>query len=85
MGGDHDVPHFDQRGHYQTHETLEQRKKRARQRVQRSEDDLDYSGGSSPLFNFVLVSGALAIIFGVSSLIMSSGKPKKKEKERDDG
>lgn len=85
MGAENDVPHFDQRGHYQTHETLEQRKRQARQRVRRSEDDLDYSGNSSPLFNFILVSGALGVIFGVSSLIMKSEKPKKKDKEKENG
>ena len=81
MGEENDVPHFDQKGHYQTHETLEQRRKRMRQRLRRDENDLDYSGNSSPLFNFFLVSGALAVIFGVSSLILSGGTPKKKDRE----
>ena len=84
MGGDNDVPHFDSRGHYQTHETLEQRRLRMRQRVRRSaEDEAGYggNGGGGPIFNFILVSGILAIGFGVSSLVVGERTPKKKSKE----
>ena len=58
-----------------------------RRRVERTLDDLDYSGGgSSPLFQFVMVSGVLGIILGVGSFV-SRGNPRPvaKRKEGDDG
>ena len=80
------MPHFDQHGHQVRHENLDRSRHRARRRVERTLDDLDYSGGSSPLVQFVLISGVLGIILGVGSFV-SRGNPRPvaKRKEGDDG
>lgn len=69
-GHDNDVRHFDQQGHYRTHSTIERTRHKARRRAwsHRGDDDVDYGGGgsSSVLFNFVLMSGVLASILGIS-------------------
>ena len=83
---DNDVPHFDQYGHQVRHENLDRSRHRARRRVERTLDDLDYGGGSSPLFQFVMVSGVLGIILGVGSFVSrGSGTPvARKMEEADD-
>lgn len=82
-GDDHDVPHFDQRGHFVRHEKIEKTRHRARRKVERTLDDLDYSGGgASPLFNFIMISGALAVIVSVSGLLLG-GSPKSHSKKKD--
>jgi hypothetical protein len=54
--------------------------------VERTLDDLDYSGGSSALFQFVMISGVLGIILGVGSFVSAgSVRPVAKKKEGDDG
>ncbi|KAK4549915.1 hypothetical protein LTR36_005216 [Oleoguttula mirabilis] len=68
-GVDNDVRHFDHQGHYRTHSTIERTRHKARRKQWQSvsdRDDLDYGGGSSMLFNFVLMSGVLGSIFGIS-------------------
>ena len=85
QGIDNDVPHFDQHGHQVRHENLDRSRHRARRSVERTLDDLDYGGGSSPLFQFVMVSGVLGIILGVGSFVSKgSGRPVSKKKEGDD-
>jgi len=86
QGMDNDVPHFDQHGHQVRHENLDRSRHRARRRVERTLDDLDYGGGSSPLFQFVMVSGVLGIILGVGSFVSrGSGTPvARKMEEADD-
>jgi hypothetical protein len=66
---DNDVPHFDQQGHHVRHEKLERSRHRARRQVDRGLDDLDYSGGGSALWQFVVMSGVLGVIFGVGTLV----------------
>ncbi|KAK5127550.1 hypothetical protein LTR85_006890 [Meristemomyces frigidus] len=94
-GVDNDVRHFDHHGHYRTHSTIERTRHKARRKQYQSvsEDDLDYSGGSSVMFNFVLMSGVLASIFGISyglfgygsSSSASSASSGKKKVGKDDG
>jgi len=86
QGMDNDVPHFDQHGHQVRHEKLDRSRHKARRRVERTLDDLDYSGGSSPLVQFLLISGVLGIILSVGSVVAGgSGRPVAKRKEGDDG
>jgi hypothetical protein len=54
--------------------------------MERTLDDLDYSGGSSPLFQFVLISGVLGIILGVGSFVSrGSPRPVARKKDGEDG
>jgi curved DNA-binding protein CbpA len=86
QGVDNDVPHFDQHGHQVRHENLDRSRHKARRRVERTLEDLDYSGGSSPLFQFVMISGVLGIILGVGSFVSGGTvRPVAKKKENDDG
>lgn len=62
-GFDNDVPHFNQRGHYQTHSTIEKMRRRTIRKRGVSAEDLDLEGGGSMLFNFVLISGILGLVF----------------------
>lgn len=69
-GYDNDVPHFDHRGHYQTHSEIERtrhkaRRKRTDVRVEQAEMDR----GTSALFGFVMLSGVLAAVLGVPVMI----------------
>ena len=69
------------------HDNLERTRHKARRRVERTLDDLDYGGGSSPIFQFFLVSGVLALIWGVGAFISGgTSKPvaRKKDKDADD-
>ena len=66
QGFDNDVPHFDQRGHYQTHNDIERtRHKARRRRMEGRIHEAELEGGTSNLMNFLLVSGVLATILGV--------------------
>nr|POF16432.1 dnaj-like protein [Quercus suber] len=67
-GFDNDVPHFDQRGHFQTHSQIERSRRQSKRRTER-EMAADQGGGNSTLFNFLIISGAFAIIFGVSGYV----------------
>jgi hypothetical protein len=81
---DNDVPHFDQYGHQVRHEKLDRSRHKARRRVERTLDDLDYTGGSSPLFQFFMMSGVLGVILGVGAFVSGGTAipvPKKKDKE----
>ncbi|KAL8833689.1 MAG: hypothetical protein Q9170_004134 [Blastenia crenularia] len=55
-GLDYDVPHFDREGHIRTQEQQDQRRGR---RV--GDETVDYGHGGSILFNFIFVSGILAV------------------------
>jgi hypothetical protein len=83
---DNDIPHFDQKEHHVRHEKIERTRHRARRRVERTLDDLDYSGGgNSPLAMFFLMSGVLGVILGVGAFVSGGATvkavPKKKEGE----
>ena len=82
-GFDNDVPHFNHRGHYQTHSTIEKTRHRARRRqVRPADEELDYTGGSSTLFNFILITGSLTFIFAVSSVFMGFGVTERRGKRQ---
>lgn len=86
QGVDNDVPHFDQYGHQVRHEKLDRSRHRARRKVDRTLDDLDYSGGSSALVQFVMISGVLGVILGVGSFVSGGPvRPVAKKKDGDDG
>jgi hypothetical protein len=81
---DGDIPHFDQQGHHVRHEKIERTRHRARRRAERTLDDLDYSGGNSPLAMFFMMSGVLGVILGVGAFLSGGATkvvPKKKEGE----
>lgn len=83
-GFDNDVPHFDQRGHYQTHSTIEKTRHRTRRKRGVSAEDLDFEGGGSMLFNFFAISGILGIVFFSSTFALESrggGAGSKKKEE----
>lgn len=86
QGVDNDVPHFDQHGHYVRHEKIERSRHRTRRKVERTLDDLDYTGGgNSPLVQFFLVGGALCFILGFGTFISGgTTKPIKKKNGDDD-
>ncbi|GAB7361427.1 hypothetical protein MBLNU230_g1483t1 [Neophaeotheca triangularis] len=90
-GFDNDVPHFDQRGHFQTQSSIERKRQQGRRRSTiRREEDFEYEGGgNSAGFNFVLLMGVLGVIYGVSGVIFGfegrgggKGKGKKDEGEK---
>lgn len=78
QGFDNDVPHFDREGHFRTHESVERARHRAR-RKQAAMDDMT-GGGPSMLFNFVLLSGVLTVVFGVTGALFprGTGDPRKR-------
>jgi len=80
-GFDNDVPHFDQRGHYQTHSGIEKTRHKARRKRTVREEDLETGTGNSVLFNFAMLSGVLGIIYGVTLSVFGAGSNKKKVKE----
>ena len=64
------------------HEKIERTRHRTRRRVERTLDDLDYSGGNSPLTMFFLMCGVLGVIMGVGAFVSGGtvkAVPKKKE------
>jgi len=81
---DNDIPHFDQKEHHVRHEKIERTRHRTRRKVERTLDDLDYSGGNSPLAMFFMMSGVLGVILGVGAFVSGGtvkAVPKKKEGE----
>lgn len=77
------MPHFDRRSHYQTHSEIEKTRHKARRKRTIRADDVEYGTGNSVLFNFLMLSGVLGSIFGVTHSIFGLGASKKKQK--DDG
>lgn len=73
-GFDNDVPHFDQRGHYQTHSTIEKTRHRTRRPRGVKAEDLDFEGGGNMLFNFLAISGVLGAIFITSGVMLGNGE-----------
>lgn len=69
-GFDNDVPHFNQRGHYQTHSTIEQTRNRVRRKRGVSAEDLGFETNSSVLFNFLAISGLLSVAFLAGGLML---------------
>ena len=70
QGYDNDVPHFDQRGHYQTHSGIERTRHKARRKTTiRVEEAEESARGSSVAFGFVMLSGVLGIILAVPVII----------------
>lgn len=84
QGFDNDVPHFDQRGHYQTHSTIEKTRHRIRRKRGVSAEDLDFEGGSSMLFNFIAISGVLGVIILASGAMVGSGGGADRRKRREE-
>ena len=81
-GYDNDVPHFDQRGHYQTHSGIERTRHKARRKRDVRIDEAEMDRGSSAAFGFVMLSGVLAAILGVPVLIGSfTGGGGRRQKE----
>ena len=88
-GFDNDVPHFDQRGHYRTHNDIERTRHKARRRTggigggRVREEDLmgDGGAGDGAGMRFVLVCGILATIVavpvGISGLFSGLDRRKK--------
>lgn len=70
QGFDNDVPYFNRESHLRSHDAIE-RKKAERQR----EATLDRmrETGPSMLFSFVLMTGVLGLIFGVSGAFFHAG------------
>lgn len=59
-----EVPHWDREAHHRTHETLQQR--RNRQANENRSSNLDeLNVGGSWVFNFLAVSGIMAVVTGV--------------------
>lgn len=76
-GFNNDVPHWDREGHFRTHDNVEKTRHKARRRsVNVSTDDI--LNNTSMLVNFVLLSGVLAVIFGVSGVLFQKNNDKKK-------
>ena len=76
-GFNNDVPHWDRDGHLRTHDNVEKTRHKARRRsVNVSTDDI--LNNTSMLFNFVLLSGVLTVIFGVSGVLFQKNNDKKK-------
>ncbi|KAK3112373.1 hypothetical protein LTR53_011413 [Teratosphaeriaceae sp. CCFEE 6253] len=72
-GFDNDVRHFDQRGHYKTHSTIEQMRHRARRRARVQVDEEGDRGGASAGFTFVMICGILVGTFGITSVALGMG------------
>jgi len=83
-GFDNDVPHFDQRGHYRTHSEIEKTRHRARRKKSMTgrNEGVDIDEGSSVLFNFFLVSGALTAIVAFSRLFLGLSSIHGTDKQR---
>ncbi|KAL1302848.1 hypothetical protein AAFC00_003180 [Neodothiora populina] len=66
-----DVPHFDREGHRRTHESVERTRHQTKRRT-KGEVALDEmrDTGPSMLFNFILISGILTLVFGVSGAVL---------------
>lgn len=84
-GFDNDVPHFDQRGHYQTHSGLEKGRAKIRRKRGTSAEDLDFEGGASVLFNFIAVSGAVGFIWLASGFLLGRGAGEPRGKKGEEG
>ncbi|KAG9548512.1 DnaJ-domain-containing protein, partial [Aureobasidium melanogenum] len=77
-GFNNDVPHFDRDGHFRTHDNVMKNRHKARRRSDGVTTD-DILGSTSMLVNFVLLSGVLAVIFGVSGFLFRKNDEKKKK------
>ena len=82
-----DVPHFDHRGHYQTHSQIERtrhRTRRKREREVRAEDAAEEVQGTSVALGFVMLSGVLLAIVGVPmamGTMMGDGTKKRQQQQ----
>lgn len=65
-GLDDDVPHFDSKGHYQTHSTIERTRHRARRRATRVTGEGEHDTSSGIVLGFFTVSGILLFGVGIS-------------------
>ena len=81
QGFDNDVPHFDREGHLRTHDAVLKSRHRARRKRGGGFEDVEAeSRGTSALFSFVLLSGVLVTIFGVSGMFRDLGTAGTKKK-----
>jgi hypothetical protein len=76
-GFNNDIPHWDREGHFRTHDNVMKNRHKARRRSAGVSTD-DILGTTSMLFNFVLLSGVLTVIFGVSGILFRKSDDKKK-------
>ncbi|KAG9744220.1 hypothetical protein KCU75_g15135, partial [Aureobasidium melanogenum] len=65
-------------GHFRTHDNVMKNRHKARRRSDGVTTD-DILGSTSMLVNFVLLSGVLAVIFGVSGFLFRKNDEKKKK------
>lgn len=74
-GFDNDVPHFDHRGHYETHSGIERTRHKARRKgVGAERDEVNYGQqGNSMLSQFVMICGVLGITYAVTNLMTGLG------------
>lgn len=80
-GFDNDVPHFDQRGHYQTHSQIERTRHRARRKQQIRHEEAEGGGSHSMAFSFLMLSTVLLVIFGASGLAFTVNDRSKAKKD----
>ncbi|KAF2718245.1 DnaJ-domain-containing protein [Polychaeton citri CBS 116435] len=80
FGFDNDVPHFDRKGHYQTHSTIEKTRHKAR-RKQETADELHINASGGMMLNFFVVCGMLGFIYSASLAIGVMWSAPKKQKQ----
>lgn len=83
MGMDNDVPHFNNQAHTQTHSDLERTRHKARRKRTIRVEEAEPASGNSLLFNFVMLTGILGVIAGVSNAVYGGPKKGTKKKESD--
>lgn len=81
QGFDNDVPHFDHRGHYQTHSGIERTRHKARRKRTVRVEEAETDRGTSTLVGFVMLSGVLAAVLGVPLVIGSMQGSRGKQKD----
>ncbi|CAD6581126.1 MAG: hypothetical protein ASARMPREDX12_001467 [Alectoria sarmentosa] len=65
--GFNDVPHFDQEGHHRTQEQQDQRRRRRME-----QESVDFAGGGSVLFQFLLITAVVTLAFSIPTLFDKS-------------
>ncbi|GAM84279.1 hypothetical protein ANO11243_022730 [Dothideomycetidae sp. 11243] len=68
-GADNDVPHFDREGHFRTQEGVAKARHRSRRPWITEQDVSEAKAAGNSFTGFLAISGVLAIILGLSSMI----------------
>ncbi|QIW98090.1 hypothetical protein AMS68_003608 [Peltaster fructicola] len=76
-GLENDVPHFNSRGHYETHSTIERTRHKARRKVVRN-DETDAAAAGGTVFAFVMVSAVLGFGILITGAITGAARPSSK-------